>query len=63
MYLIMVIQSYIIMTIEIKYTRKLNNVLNQNVKVTKLPRLLTFAISIIDNLCLLQQYKWNSIKL
>ena len=33
----------------------MNNVLNQNVKVTK-------RTSIIDNLCLLQQYKWDTIK-
>ena len=33
----------------------MNNVLNQNVNVTK-------RTSIIVNLCLLQQYKWDTIK-
>ena len=37
-------------------TKKLNNVLNQNVKVTK-------RTSIVDNLCLLEQYKWSTIKM
>ena len=45
--------------IEIKYTKNLKNVLNQNVNVTKRARFVTFAIhvSVVDNLWLLQQYK------
>ena len=40
----------------------MNTVLNQNVKVTKRARFATFAMSIVSNLCLLQQYKWNKTK-
>ena len=39
--------------VEIKYTKNLNNVLNQNVNATKRKRFVTFATSIVDNLCLL----------
>ena len=39
-----------------KYTENLNNVLNQNVNVAKRARFATFAVSIVDSLCLLQQY-------
>ena len=47
-----------------EYTEKnLNNILNQNVNVTKRAKFATFAISIVDNLCLLQKYKWNTIKI
>ena len=53
LYLIMIIQSYIIYSNKID--KKLNNVLNANVKVTKPAKLATFAISIVDNLCLLQR--------
>jgi len=43
--------------------KKLNNVLNQNVNMTtKRARLSAFVISIVDNLCVQQQYKWNTIK-
>ena len=51
--------------IEIKYTKNLKNVLNQNVNVTKRARFVTFAIhvSVVDNLWLLQHYKWNTIKI
>ena len=51
--------------IEIKYTKNLKNVLNQNVNVTKRARFVTFAIHVrvVDNLWLLQQYKWNTIKI
>ena len=38
-----------------KYARNLNYVLNQNVNVTKRERFATFAISIVDNLCLLMK--------
>ena len=31
--------------------------------MTKRVRLATFAISIVDNLCLLQRNKWNTIKI
>ena len=40
----------------------MNTVLNQNVSVTKRVRFATFAMSIVDNLCSLQQYKWNKTK-
>ena len=47
-----------------EYTEKnLNNILNQNVNVTKRAKFATFAISIVDILCLLQKYKWNTIKI
>ena len=39
------------MNIQIKYTKNLSNVLNQNQR----------DLSIMDNLCLLQLYKWNTI--
>lgn len=35
---------------EIKYAKNLDNVLNQNVTVTKRSRIATFAISIVENL-------------
>jgi len=47
----------IINNIEIKYAKGLNYVLNQSINVTKLERFTAFAISIVDNLCLLLQYK------
>ena len=42
--------------IEIKHTKNLKNVLNQNVNVTKRARFVAFAIhvSVVDNLWLLQ---------
>ena len=49
LYIIMSIQLQIIYR-EMKYVHNLNNVLNENVNVTK-------RTSIVDNLCLLQQYK------
>ena len=51
----------IINNIKVKYTKSLNYVLNHNVNVTKRPRFATFAISTVDNLCLLQQHQWNTI--
>ena len=48
---------------DIKYAESLKYVLNQNVNMTKRERFTTFAISIVDNLCLLQQYQWNKIKI
>ena len=45
----------------VKYTKILNYVLNQNVNVTKRARFATFTMSIVDNLCLLPQHKWNTI--
>ena len=41
----------------------MNTALNQNVNVTKRARFATFAMSIVGNLCLLQQYKWKKNKL
>ena len=46
-----------------KYTKSLNYVLNQNVNVTKRARFATFAISTLDNFCLLQQCKLSKIKI
>ena len=43
------------MYMEIKYVKSLNYVLNRNVNVTKRERFATFAVSIVDNLCSLQQ--------
>ena len=40
-----------------------HHVLNQNVNVTKRAKFAALARRITDNLCLLQQYKWNTIKL
>ena len=37
--------------------------MNQNVHGTKRERFATFAISTVDNFCLLQQYNWNTIKI
>ena len=48
---------------EIKYTKTLNDVLNQNVNVTKQTGFSTFAIGIVDKLCLLQQYKSHTSKI
>ena len=58
MYPIIEIQSYGIYR-DIKYTKNLNNVLNQNVNETKRARFTTFALSIVDNLChtALPQYR------
>ena len=53
--MIHVIQSYVIYGSE-------NTKKNYNVNMTKRARFATFAISIKDPLCLLQQYKWNTIK-
>ena len=50
-YPIMVIQSNIIYRDTI-HKKKLNNVLNQNVKVKKRARLATLALIIVDNFCL-----------
>ena len=50
---IMSIQSKIIYR---EIAQKNLNVLKQNVNATK-------RTSIVDNLCLLQQYKWNTIKI
>ena len=41
----------------------MNNVLNQNLNETKRARFTTFAISIVDNLYLLEQCKCNTIKI
>ena len=56
--IIMVIQWYI-MYIDRMHRKLLNYVLksNQYFNVTKRARFPTFAISIVDNFCLLQQYK------
>jgi len=63
-YPIMVIQSYIMDRDKMKWKKKsLRNVLNQNVNLTKRARFVTFAISNLDNLCILQQYNWNTIKI
>ena len=63
LYLIKVIQSQI-RHIQIKYTKNfLTNVLNQNVNGTKREWFTTFAIGIANNLCLLRQYIWNTIKI
>ena len=43
--------------LEIKYTRCVTNVLNQNGDVAKRASFATFAVSIVDNLCLLQRYE------
>ena len=53
--IIMLIQSYIMY--RYKMHKNLNYVLNQNVNVTKQARFATFAITMLDNFCLLQQYK------
>ena len=45
------------------YTKSLNYVLNQDVDVTKRARFATFDTFILDYLCLLQQYKWNKMKI
>ena len=37
--------------------------MNQNVNVTKQAKFAALARRITDNLCLLQQYKWNTIKI
>ena len=37
-----------------KYTKSLNYVLDQNVNVTKQAKFATFAISIVENFCLLR---------
>ena len=61
LYPIVVIQSYMGRD---NMKKKLNNVLNQNVNMTtKRARFSTFVISIVDNLCVQQQYKWNTIKI
>ena len=41
----MVIQSYIIMWTEIKYTKNVNNDLNQNANMKKQARFAKFAVS------------------
>ena len=40
-----------------------HHVLNQNVDVTKRAKFAALVRRIADNLCLLQQYKWNTIKI
>ena len=50
--IIMVIQSY--KCIEIKYTKSMNYVLDQNVNVTKQARFATSTISMVENFCLLR---------
>ena len=67
LYPIMVIQSYYIRR-QNKTQQYLNIVLNQDVIMSKRTKLTivavaTLAISIVDSLCLLQQYKWNTIKM
>ena len=47
----------------IKTRKNLNNGLNLIVNMKKWARITIFAISIIHSLCLLSQYKWNTIKL
>ena len=49
LYPVMVIQSYMIYRDKI-YKENFNNVLNQNVIMTKRARLAIFAISTVDNL-------------
>ena len=58
LYLLMihVIQSYVI------YGSKIHKK-SKNVNMAKRAMFATFAISIKDQLCLLQQYKWNTIKI
>ena len=41
----------------------MNNVLNQTFNATKRARFATFAISILDKFAVLQQCKWNTIKI
>ena len=45
-----------------KMQKNLNNVWNQNVNVTKRASFTTFSISMADDLCLRQMYRWNTIK-
>ena len=63
LYLILVIQSYIIYR-EKNTQKNFNNVLNQNVNMTKQARFTTFSIIILDNnifkICLVQQDKWKT---
>ena len=62
--IVMVIQWYI-MYIDRMHRKLLNYVLksNQYFNETKRARFPTFAISIVDSFCLLQQYKWSKIKM
>lgn len=46
---------------EIKYAKNLDNVLNQNVTVTKRSRIATFAISIVDNLAYCRHRNQNKV--
>ena len=57
----MVIQSFITYRDEIH--KKLELCLESNINVPKRARFATFAVSILDNLCLLQQYKLSKIKI
>ena len=59
----MIVTSFLNRYIGIRYTKNSNNVFNQNLNETKRARFTTFAISIVDNLYLLQQYKCNTIKI
>ena len=43
--------------------KNLNNFLNQIANMKKRERLATFAKGIVDNLCILQQNKWNTIEI
>ena len=64
LYPIMIIQPSYNIYRELKYTKNLKNVLNKNVNETKRARSTTFAMSIVDNLCLLPtEYTWNTIKI
>ena len=46
---------------EIKYAKNLDNILNQNVTVTKRSRFATFAISIVDNLAYCRHCNQNKV--
>ena len=48
---------------DLKNAKKLNNVWNQNVNVTKRASFTTFSISMADDLWLQQMYRWNTIKI
>ena len=46
---------------EIKYAKNLDNILNQNVTVTKRSRIATCAISIVDNLAYCRHCNQNKV--
>ena len=56
------LQLYSIIVIK-SYIKWRENVWNQHVCMTKRAKFATLAISVIENLCLLQQHKWNTIKI